>query len=152
MGDYRAQFGASEWLCTLPYKDLEEERISHIVETHTQTHSYTHIYTNHLTHNHCKARATTIEGRGLLPGASDSVFPCSECVDCIGASRVVEHPVTPMDYTGIIHTHSHTHTHINQHYKDKNGVCNLFLTFRVYLVKCFVRHKETCNLVSQQHI
>lgn len=96
MGDYGALRLDSDQLDTWPYKDLVQERISHIEEA--RTHSWS------LAHNLYKIRATAaIEGRGLLKGP--------HCVslqhDCTATPRVAGCPVTPLDYTRIIHTSQH---------------------------------------------
>lgn len=96
MGDYGARRLDSDQLDTWPYKDLVQEWISHMEEVHAFVESHTH--------NLYKIRATAaIEGRGLLKGPHCVSLPH----DCTVTPRVAGCPVTPVDYTRIIHTSQH---------------------------------------------
>lgn len=91
--------------CTPGHTRTSRKKGFCVVWRHTHTLQHTSGYETGTT--------TAIEGRGLLPRASDCVCPHNErvCVCCTDASRVGECPLSPVDYTGIIHTHIHTHRH-----------------------------------------
>ncbi len=132
-GGLLSSFHGFRWSYTWPYKDLEEERISYTVQTHT--HSLSHTTFIRPGPQQPQKAGVYIQGPQTV-----CILMVSECVYCTGASRVAECPVTPMDYRGIIHTLSLTliHTHKST-LKNNNSVCEPFFTYRVYLVKHFVR-------------